>query len=218
MRIGTNAAFAVLAWLALQAPSYAQEIKDTPTSIGALAAEAAALVGKKIDYDAQKKIFNRSPHAKAADWRFGLEVGNEGELARAADTRESGKGKLSIRTEYDANGRCGATDEHLAFTIDMDPRLNADADKDQGKHKTHADAWESFADHGAFAGLPRKIELGYNWDAVALDFKLDPSELARHGELALCRTSNPPGASPADCAFFSLKGFQRAFDFLCQAK
>jgi hypothetical protein len=47
------------------APEGAQAIKDTPTSPGELATQAAALIGKVIDYDKQSKIADRSPHAKA---------------------------------------------------------------------------------------------------------------------------------------------------------
>jgi hypothetical protein len=98
----------------------------------------------------------------------------------------------------------------------MDRRLNAKAD--ETKPGDHVEAWATFADHGLFDAEPRKIRLNYNWDAVDLNFTLDPAELSRRGELALCPTARSPDSQGAHCARFSLKGFARAFDFVCQAK
>jgi hypothetical protein len=196
--------------------SLAQAIKDTPTPPGELAAQAAALIGKEIAYGKQSKIADRSPHAKADDWRFGLEYGAEGPLVRAADANEIGKGALSIRTENDYGARCNRAGKEIGFTIDMDPRLNAKTDA--GKPGDHAEAWLTFADRGVFDPHPRKIALGYNWDAVNLNFALDSAELTRRGAFALCQTAKLPDSPGAHCARFSLKGFARAFDFVCEAK
>lgn len=214
MRTSPIFAFSVLI-AGLGAPA-ATLAGDTLTTPAALVAEAAALIGKDIAYDRQSKIADRSPHAKADDWRFGLEYGAEGPLVRAASSDEIGKGKLAIRAENAYDARCDRASKELFFTIDMDPRLNAKSDA--GKPGDHAEAWLTYADHGVFDAHPRKIELGYNWDAVNLGFALDPADLAKRGAFALCQTAKPPDAPGARCARFSLKGFARAFDFVCEAK
>jgi hypothetical protein len=216
MRTLWGVASALIAFAATPAAYPAQAIKDTPTPPEKLVAEAAALIGKDIEYDQQSKIADRSPHAKAGDWRFGLEYGNEGPLVRGAEAGETGKGELVIRTENGYDAPCDPAQKELAFTIDMDSRLNAKTN--ETKAGDHAEAWLSYADHGVFDARPRKINLGYNWDAVNLNLTLDPAELSRRGEFALCPTAKSPDSPGARCALFSLKGFARAFDFVCYAK
>ena len=206
---------ALIAMAATPSASIAQAIKETPTAPDKLAAEAAALIGKQMDYDQQSKIADRSPHAQANDWSFGLSYGNEGALAREALSNETGKGSLSLRTENDYGSRCDPASKELEFTIDIDARLNA---TDSNKAGDHAESWLTFADHGVFDARPRKIKMNYNWDAVNLNFSLDRAELLKRGQLAFCPGPTSPDSQGAHCVRFSLKGFARAYDFVCQAK
>jgi hypothetical protein len=214
--IRISAYAALIAISAVSTASFAQAVKETQTPPDKLVAEAAALVGKKIADDKQQKIADRSPHARADDWSFGLSYGNEGGLVREASSDETGKGALSMNTENDYSARCDPSLKALAFTIGMDPRLNAKAD--YTKPGDHAVSWFTFGDHGVFDAKPRKIEMDYNWDAVNLGFSLDRAELSRRGQLVFCPSPKSPDSLGAHCVRFSLKGFTRALDFVCEAK
>ena len=209
------AAMALAATLGINGAA-AQTVKETPTPPGRLAAEASGLIGKTIGYDGQSKIASRSPHAQEGGWTFGLGYGEEGDLVRETFSSETGKGKLTLRSESPYVSRCNPSDKTLDFTIDMDPRLNAKSDS--SKPGDHAESWLTFGDHGVFDAAARKIRMAYNWDAVDLSFSLDRADLLRRGQLAFCPNPQPPSAQGARCARFSLQGFARAFDFLCLAK
>ncbi len=206
---------ALIAIAAGPTASVAQAVKETQTAPNELAAEAAALIGKAMDYDQQSKIADRSPHAQANDWSFGLSYGNEGGLVRQASSSETGKGSLSLRTENDYSTRCDPASKELDFTVDIDPRLSASDSKKAGDH---AESWLTFADRGVFDARPQKIKMNYNWDAVNLNFSLDRAELLKRGQLAFCPGPKSPDSQGEHCVRFSLKGFARAYDFVCQAK
>jgi hypothetical protein len=81
-----------------------------------------------------------------------------------------------------------------------------------------ADAWVYFGNAANFEPKPLKVTMAFSENDGALHLKLDPAEIARYAKLALCSTATAPDGSSDRCAIFSLSGFVRAYDFVCDAK
>jgi hypothetical protein len=81
----------------------------------------------------------------------------------------------------------------------------------------YADAWLHLGDKGMFDDKPLKLKMDFSQNDGAMHFDLDAATLAPRGMAALCPTAAPPKTG-GRCSIFSLKGFARAYDFVCEAK
>jgi hypothetical protein len=62
------------------------------------------------------------------------------------------------------------------------------------------------------------VTMEFSENDAALYFNLDPARMARSAKLALCPSAAAPGTKASRCAIFSLAGFARAYDFVCDGK
>lgn len=190
--------------LAQQAPSAAT--RDAPS--------AASLIGRDIDLDKQSEIGEHAKMTRSGDWRFGLDFDDPG-LERRASTKEQGSGGADLSTAAPYKTRCARSLLAVEFALDAGDRFKLRGAVEKGRY---ADGWIALGDKNVFDASPRKARLAFSENDGGLHFKLDPGELARRGQLAICTGANPPAGAGDHCAHFSLEGFARAYDFVCDAK
>jgi hypothetical protein len=180
-----------------------------------LVAKAATLLGKSLTYEKQQAIFDKHPHAASDDWTLRLDVGEEGELVRSADVAASnvkgGDGPL-LTTETSYERRCEAKTPSLVnFTLGDDGRLLGKV----APPRTVPDLYLRLSRAGAHDAPLKKTHTGFSWDSGAYEVELPLADLTAAEALAACRTA---AYSPKTCLDFSLKGFARAYRYVCEAR
>jgi hypothetical protein len=174
-------------------------------------AEAASLIGQTLDADLQYEIGSDAPRATADDWSYGFEYDDAG-LMRGASTKERG-GEALLATATLYNRRCTRT--AVPFSFGSDERFPLKGTVAKGRR---ADGWLYFGDNASFEKQALKLTMTFSENDGALHFKLDPARTAKAARLAVCATAAAPDAKASRCTLFSLAGFLRAFDFVCDAK
>ncbi len=177
-------------------------------------AKAKALVDKTLPQSEVQKIEEGKAEdkAKSGDWTFEIAIDDPG-VVRYVSTSERGKGGLALTAEAHAETRCGSEDSSKPwFTLGSDDRLPLKGAIEKGQY---AEAWASFADGASFVGRPTKLKLDFSQNDASLSLPIDAARFANHDAVAFCAAAGRPDAR---CLTFSLKGFARAYDFLCQAK
>ncbi len=177
--------------------------------------DAATLIGKTLDEDTQYAAGGPdAARVTVNDWSYGFAFDDPG-LQRLASTKEGGKGTALLSTVMIYNQRCKRTDKAVPFAFDGDERFPLKGSVAKGRR---AEAWVHFSKNNAYEPAPTRIGMTFSENDGALYFKLDPAQLARYERIALCPTAAAPDAKPTRCAIFSLAGFVRAYDFVCDAR
>jgi hypothetical protein len=187
--------------------------QDKPPAAGIDLRNPAALIGKQLDADRAYEAGLHAPKMRAEDWTYGFQ--SDEALERAASTADRAKSDVELDTVYPYNQRCARNGKTAPFTFGGGERYKLKGAVEKGRY---AEGWLYFADKGIFDPTPVKAKLAFSENDAALHLSLDPAEMARRGALAICPTAAPPGAAGAACSLFSLKGFARAYDFVCDAK
>ena len=191
----------------------ASAAQDKPSAAAIDLRNPAALIGKRLDTDRAYEAGLHAPKMNAADWTYGFQS-DEG-LERAASTAERGKSDVELDTVYPYDQRCARSGKTAPFTFGGGDRYKLRGSVEKGRY---AEAWLYFADKGVFDAAAVKTKLTFSENDAALHLALDPAEMALRGALAICPTAAPPGNAGGACSVFSLKGFARAYDFVCDAK
>jgi hypothetical protein len=182
-----------------------------------LLARARALVAKTLPQSEVQKIVEgkeEQDEVKVGDWAFAIENDDPG-IMRTALTPERGKGVPQLMMEAQAESRCGSDRLSRAFfVLGSDERLPLKGTIEKGQY---TEAWVSFADGAAFVSKPTKLRLDFSQNDGSLSPPVgtDATFFAHHDAVAFCATAGKPDAR---CLTFSLKGFARAYEFVCQAK
>jgi hypothetical protein len=176
--------------------------------------DAASLIGKKIDGDRQSDIATNAPKTKSADWSYGFEYDDSG-LERSAWTPQRGKPDALLSASYVFDSRCGAGDKAADFSFGADESFKLKGSPAKGQF---ANAWLYLGDADKFDDKPLKLKMDFSENDAAMHFKLDAASLSSRAMAAFCPTDAPPSKAGGHCATFSLKGFARAYDYVCEAK
>jgi hypothetical protein len=176
--------------------------------------DAASLIGKKIDGDRQSDIGANAPKTKAGDWEYGFEFDDSG-LLRSGSSAERGKGGALLDTFHAYDSRCAVGEKAAPFSFGAGGSFKLKGSMAKGQY---ADAWIYLGDKDACDAAALKTKMDFSQSDALMHFTLDPAVLAPRGAAAVCPTSAPPGKAASHCAIFSLKGFARAYDFVCNAK
>jgi hypothetical protein len=211
MRIAPAWLATILAALTFSGASGAQR---APVSEARLVAKAEELLTKKAGEKQQAEL-GETPLVRTEDWRFGFTPDDPG-LMRYASSAAVGDGKIDLSVEHLTDARCPRASKTGEFGLNV----SLETYKLKGPMATgqYADAWVTFADKNVYDGQSRKIKMDFSQNSGQFSFALDPAELAKRGQLAICPSAKPPGAQGDLCARFSLKGFARAYAFACDAK
>jgi hypothetical protein len=175
--------------------------------------DAATLIGKTIEGDRQYEIGSNAPQTKSGDWSYGFGYDDPG-LERSASSPARGKADSLLDTSHMYDTRCAAGDK-ASFSFGAGDRFKLKGTMQKGQY---ADAWIYLGDGDAFDAKPLKIKMDFSQNDAAMHFDLDPTILAPRSAAAICPDAAAPGKTGGHCAMFSLKGFARAYDFVCQAK
>jgi hypothetical protein len=180
-----------------------------------LLAKAKALIAKTLPKSEEDKIVAgaEKDEAKSGDWIF--DIGNDDPgIMRSAGTPERKKRDLQLSMEALAETRCGPErSTKPSITLGSDDRLPLKGTVEKGQY---TEAWVSFSDGGAaFGDKPTKLKLDFSQNDGALYLPVEATFFAHHDAVAFCAAAGKPDAR---CLMFSLKGFARALDFVCQAK
>jgi hypothetical protein len=177
----------------------------------AAAVDPASLIGKKLDAARIDEIGAHARQTKSGDWSYGLEMDEE--LVRAALGAERAGGGATLTVSFVYNKRC-ERGKAAVFRFDAGERFKLKG----ATGKRYAEAWIDFADKDVFDAQAAKQKMDFGEGDALLQVKLDPAAMAKRGQLALCPSATPPSGAGGHCAIFSLKGFARAYDFVCDAK
>lgn len=172
----------------------------------------ASLIGKALDVDRQSALGSDAPRATAGVWSYGFEYDDPG-LMRTASSKDRSSGGSVLSTAFRYDQRCARSDRAAPFAFSGDERFVLKGTVAKGRW---ADAWIYYGDAATFQRAPVKIAMAFSENDGALHFKLDPARMTQVARLALCPSAG--AASAARCAIFSLAGFARAYDFVCDAK
>jgi hypothetical protein len=187
--------------------------EDKPAAPRIDLSNPAALIGKKLDPDRAYEAGLKAPQTKIDDWSYGFD--SDETLMRSGSTKEQGKGatELDMSVVYDT--RCERSDKTVGLTF-----IKADNFKIKGGlEKGHyAEAWITFADKSLFDPTPLKVKMDFSENDGFLHFQFDPAPLSKRGQMAICPNAAPLSKASAGCSVFSLKGFSRAYDFVCNAR
>ncbi|MCK9919229.1 hypothetical protein MXD81_59880 [Microbacteriaceae bacterium K1510] len=176
--------------------------------------DAASLIGKTLDDETQFASGTDAPRVTAEDWSYGFAFDDPG-LQRTASTRDRGKGGglISMAEIYDR--RCDRAAKTMRFAFGSDERFPLKGTVAKGRY---ADGWVFFGDALSFEGTPAKIKMELSENDGALYVALDRARMLQSRQVALCPTVTAAPGKGGRCAMFSLAGFARAFDFVCEAK
>lgn len=186
--------------------------QDSPTPKVAIPA-AASLIGKPIDGDKQYAIGSSAPKSKSGDWSYGFDFDDPG-LERLASAAARGKAAPLLTASHLYDTRCAAGDK-APFTFGAGDRFKLKGSMQDGQY---ADAWVYLGEGDAFDAKALKVKMDFSQNDGAMHFDLDPTALAPRGAVAFCPDAAAPGKTGGHCTIFSLKGFARAYDFVCNAK
>lgn len=206
MRALTTALALSLSW------SVAFAANDAPKKVGI--PDAASLIGKTLDDDTQYASGNDAQRVTAEDWSYGFAFDDPG-LQRTGGTRARGKGDSLISMAEIYNRRCDRAAKTVRFAFGGDDRFVLKGSVAKGRY---ADGWVFFGDAASFEPAPAKIKMELSENDGALYVALDRTRLLQSRQVALCPSASAPAAKGSRCAVFSLAGFARAFDFVCDAK
>lgn len=176
--------------------------------------DAASLIGKTLDEDTQYATGTDAPRESVGDWSYGFEFDDAG-LMRTASAKEHAKGEARLSTAFAYNRHCKRAVKDAEFTFIVDERFPLKGSESKGRR---TEAWIHLGTSAAFDPKPAKASLAFSENDGALHLKLDPALMTRHERIALCPTAAAPAAKTGRCAIFSLAGFARAYDFVCEAK
>ena len=175
--------------------------------------DAASLIGKTLDPDRAYELGEHAPKTKTGDWTYGFE--SDESLLRSGSATERGKGGAQLDTIFIYNKRCARSDKSAPFSFSVGERFALKGSVEKGRF---ANAWIFFGDREVFDAMGVAKKMVFSENDAELHFTLDPNELAKRGVLALCPTAAAPAKMDGACSIFSLKGFERAYDFVCEAK
>jgi hypothetical protein len=211
MRIATAWLATILTALISSGASGAQR---APVSEAWLVAKAEELLTKKIGEKQQIEL-GETPLVRTEDWSFGFTPDDPG-LMRYGSSAAVGDSKIDLSVEQLTDARCPRARKTGEFGLNV----SFETYKLKGPMATgqYADAWVTFADKNVYDAQSRKIKMDFSQNSGQFSFALDPAELGKRGQLAICPSAKPPGAQGDLCARFSLKGFARAYAFACDAK
>jgi hypothetical protein len=176
--------------------------------------DAASLIGKTISGDRQGDIGSNAKKAKSDDWEYGFEYDDAG-LQRSAESTQRGKGGALLSTVFAYDKRCAPSEKAASFSFGAGDAFKLKGSQTKGRY---ADAWITPGDKDSFDAKSLKVKMDFSENDAAMYFVLDPSSLTTRGVLAICPTAAPPAGATGHCAIFSLKGFARAYDYVCNAK
>jgi len=179
-----------------------------------VAPDAASLIGKKIDGDRQSTIATNAPQTKAGDWSYGFEYDDPG-LQRGASTPQRGKPDALLSASHIFDSRCAPGDKTADFSFGADESFKLKGSPAKGQY---SNAWLYLGDADKFDDKPLKLKMDFSENDGAMHFRLDAMSLASRSVAAFCPTDAPPGKTGGHCATFSLRGFARAYDYVCEAK
>jgi hypothetical protein len=195
-------------------PSLAAADDSAPAKKKVAIPDAASLIGKKLSDDRQSDIATNAPQTKSGDWSYAFEYDDAG-LARFASTPQHGKTDALLSTDHMFDTRCAANEKTAPFSFNADESFKLKGTEQKGRY---SDAWVYVGDDDKFDDKPLKIKMDLSENDAAMHFTLDPASLSSRTTAAICPTSAPPGKTGSKCAVFSLKGFARAYDYVCNAK
>jgi len=176
--------------------------------------DAASLIGQTLNDEAQFASGVDAPRVTAEDWNYGFAFDDPG-LQRTASTRDRGKGGGLIATAELYNRRCDRAAKTVRFAFSGDERFALKGTVAKGRY---AEGWVFFGDALSFEGTPTKIKMELSENDGALYVALDRARMRQSRQVALCPSVTAAPGKGGRCAMFSLAGFARAFDFVCEAK
>jgi hypothetical protein len=175
--------------------------------------DPASLIGQRLDIDRQYDIGTHAQRMTAGDWGYGFEVDDPG-LERTASTKESGSGASLLATYVMYDKRCARPDHAVSFSVGSDDHFALKG----SVGSRHSTAWIFYGDKDTFDRGSIKVTMDFSENDAALYFNLDPARMGRSAKLALCPSAAAPGTKASRCVIFSLAGFARAYDFVCDGK
>jgi hypothetical protein len=199
---------------ALCLPPMAALAQDNPSPKKIAVPDAASLIGKKVAVDRQFEIGSNATKIQTGDWSYGFDYDDPG-LERTASTKERGKDGAAFDTYHLYDTRCAPGDKAAPFAFGAGDHFPLKGSMAKGQY---ADAWIYLGDKDTYDDKALKLKMDFSQNDAAMHFALDPAILAPRDVAAICPTAAPPGKAGGHCAIFSLKGFARAYDFVCNAK
>jgi hypothetical protein len=191
--------------------AFAQDAASKPVAIP----DAASLIGKTVDGDRQYAIGQQAKQSKSGDWTYGFGGDAEGGLERQASVTTGARAKSILAVSHAYDSRCKRADKTIGASLDDGvKRFRAKRQSDGG---STSQAWVSYGDAGGFGVAAKQTMPFQEIDATYLP-KLDLAAMSARGQVALCPSAVAPDKIVSQCAVFSLKGFPRAFDYVCDAK
>ena len=175
--------------------------------------DPVSLIGQRLDIDRQYEIGTHAQRTRLGDWGYGFEIDDPG-LERTASTKESGSGAALLATYVMYDKRCARPDHAVSFSVGGGDRFALKG----SAGSRHSTAWIFYGDKDTFDHGSIKVTMDFSENDGALYFHLDPARMARSAKLALCPSAAAPATKASRCAIFSLAGFARAYDFVCDGK
>lgn len=185
---------------------------EAPAKVGIQ--DARSLIGKTLDEDTQYAAGSGTERVSVGDWTYGFDYDDAG-LLRTARTSDRRNEKSLLSTGEIYHRRCDRTSKTVRFALAGDERFPLKGTVAKGRR---ADGWVYYAEGVTFALAPTKIRMEFSENDGALHLALDRARMMQTKQLALCPTAAAPVRTGGRCAIFSLAGFARAFDFVCDAK
>ena len=179
--------------------------------------DAGKLLGKTIGDDRQESIVKAAKPIKADDWELGFDDGPEGGLYRNATTHPiSGGDKQSeLGFSHSYKDRCQDKDRrHVEAYLALSSKFPVKGETGSQQ----AIGWISFTVAGQPATPPKRQAFPMDEMLGQLHQTFDPDQLKAASVLTICPTAKPWDGTSKDCIRFSLKGFPRALDYVCDAK
>jgi hypothetical protein len=208
----TVASFALLALAGFAPPTAKAE--DAAPEQPLVIPSAASLIGKTLEYDYIVALVKQAKSVKSGDWFYGFDLDASGAgLTRSAFL--NGADGEDLSTAYRSDQRCNRAQSTAAFHFgDEAQRFNSELAVKTG----YAMAWLYAGDRGVFKVLPGQDKMSFNGDAGGFDLELPLTPLLKHSQVAFCPARVSADKVAARCTIYSLQGFVRAFDYVCDAK
>jgi hypothetical protein len=180
----------------------------------AIIPSAESLIGKTLDAD---RVYALSLHAtrpRSGDWTYGFGGDAEGGLTLSAEVLGVRGSKSSLEAAANYGARCPPSPTVELILDDADSKF----DPDHAERRPLTASWVYFGDRGVFDAQPLRRKMVFQAIDATFVFELDLATLSKRGQVALCPASMAADKVATNCTVFSLRGFSRAFEYVCNAK
>ena len=189
---------------------------DLPNPVTPL--DAGKLLGEDIDYDRQQAMIQAVKPIKSGDWELTFENGPEVGLYRYASTAPLGAGdkEALLSASHSYSDVCAAGDRR---TVDFVLTLPADRFPIKGKAGSQQTiSWVSLVNAGKPATPPKPQVFGMDELLGDLHQSYAVGQLNGAEALVICPTAKPWDGASKVCVRIGLKGFSRAYAYVCDAQ